>query len=146
MYPAEWGEQLGRDPSKKWELQIHCFKEFLLGRELGLVPSSRPHSLGYACTLYAPHFPCPKKVQSHRWGRRKKALLRRTSRICFADVDASKGVGQGPPSYGSGRYGLAFFGLRIPFCAADALWGGVTHTFGQISKYVGSLFLGLTEL
>ena len=30
-------------------------------------------------------------------------------------------------------------GPRIPFCAADALWGGVTHTFGQISKHVGNV-------
>ena len=33
---------------------------------------------------------------------------------------------------------LMLFGPRIPFCAADALWEGVTHTFGQISKHVGS--------
>ena len=34
-----------------------------------------------------------------------------------------------------------FFGPRIPsFCAADALWGGITHTLGQISKHVGSGF------
>ena len=32
-----------------------------------------------------------------------------------------------------------FFGLNFPFCAADALWGGVMHTFGQISKPVGSV-------
>ena len=29
------------------------------------------------------------------------------------------------------------FGPRIPFCAADALWGGVTHTSDQISKHCG---------
>ena len=28
---------------------------------------------------------------------------------------------------------------RIPFCAADALWGGVTHTFGQIAEHVDSV-------
>ena len=32
---------------------------------------------------------------------------------------------------------LVFFGPRIPFCSADSLWGGVTHTFGQVSKHVG---------
>ena len=40
---------------------------------------------------------------------------------------------------------LVFFGPRIPFCAADAQWGGVTHTFGQMSKHMGTA-LGLTEL
>ena len=40
---------------------------------------------------------------------------------------------------------LVLFGSRIPFCAADALWGGVTHTFGQISEH-GAVFLGLGEL
>ena len=43
---------------KIWELQIPCFKEFSCGgNTLGLVPSCRPHSLGYACTLYAPTSP-----------------------------------------------------------------------------------------
>ena len=43
---------------KKWELQIPCFEEFFWGgNTLGLVPSSRPRSLGYACTLYAPTSP-----------------------------------------------------------------------------------------
>ena len=28
----------------------------------------------------------------------------------------------------------------IPFCAADALWGSVAHTFGFISEHVGSGF------
>ena len=45
---------------KNWELQISCFKEFLGGENvLGLVPASLPHTLGYACTFYAPHFPSP---------------------------------------------------------------------------------------
>ena len=53
VYPTECGEQLERDPSKK--LQIPCFKEFFWGGNTsGLVPSCRPHSLGYAFTLYAP--------------------------------------------------------------------------------------------
>ena len=37
---------------------------------------------------------------------------------------------------------LVFFRPRIPFCAADALWGSVTHTFGQISKHVGVFLEG----
>ena len=40
---------------KIWELQIPCFEEFLGGENvLGLVPASLPHTLGYACTSYAP--------------------------------------------------------------------------------------------
>ena len=38
---------------------------------------------------------------------------------------------------------LAFFGPRILFCVAGPLWGGVTHTFGQMSKHVAP-FLGST--
>ena len=38
--------------------QILWFKEFFWRRNtLGLVPSSHPHSLGYACTLHAPTSP-----------------------------------------------------------------------------------------
>ena len=45
---------------KNWELQIPCFKDFFcVGNTLGLVPSCRPHSLGYACTFYAPTSPPP---------------------------------------------------------------------------------------
>ena len=38
---------------------------------------------------------------------------------------------------------LVFFGPGTPVCAADTLclWGGVSHTFGLVSKHVGS-FLG----
>ena len=56
VYPAECGEQLGRDPSKNGSSKSLVFKE-----SVGLVPSSHPHSLGYACTLCAPHFPSPKE-------------------------------------------------------------------------------------
>ena len=43
---------------KNWELQISCFEEFLGGENvLGLVPASLPHTLGYACTFYAPTSP-----------------------------------------------------------------------------------------
>ena len=46
---------------EKWGLQIHSFKEVFWGRNtLGLVPCGHPHSLGYACTLYAPTSPLPK--------------------------------------------------------------------------------------
>ena len=49
---------------QKWELQIPRFENlFGVGNTLGLVPSSLPHTLGYACTLYAPHFLFPK------WGK-----------------------------------------------------------------------------
>ena len=45
---------------KTWELQISCFEEFLGGENvLGLVPASLPHTLGYACTFYAPTSPPP---------------------------------------------------------------------------------------
>ena len=58
VYPAECSEQLGRDPSKNGRLQIPIFEEFFWGgNTLGLVPSSHSHSLGYACTLYAPTSP-----------------------------------------------------------------------------------------
>ena len=47
---------------KNRELQISCFEEFLDGGNvLGLVPASLPHTLGYACTFYAPTSPPPKK-------------------------------------------------------------------------------------
>ena len=43
---------------KIWELQISCFEEFSGGENvLGLVPASLPHTLGYACTFYAPTSP-----------------------------------------------------------------------------------------
>ena len=35
-----------------------------------------------------------------------------------------------------------FFRLGIPFRTGDALWGGITHTSGQVSKYVASVFVG----
>ena len=48
---------------KIWELQISCFEEFLGGENvLGLVPGSLPHTLGYACTFYAPTSPPPTSV------------------------------------------------------------------------------------
>ena len=57
---------------KTWELQIPCFEEFFWGgNTLGLVPGSLPHTLGYACTFYAPTSP-PPKIQSVR-GRNRTA-------------------------------------------------------------------------
>ena len=48
---------------KNWELQFPCFEEFFQGgNTLGLVPASHPHTLGYACTFYAPTSPLPKFV------------------------------------------------------------------------------------
>ena len=45
---------------KNWELQISSFEEFLGGENvLGRVPASLPHTLGYACTFYAPTSPPP---------------------------------------------------------------------------------------
>ena len=50
---------------KNWELQISCFEEFLGGENvLGLVPASLPHTLGYACTFYAPTSPPPRPLRS----------------------------------------------------------------------------------
>ena len=58
VYPTECGEQFGRDPSKHGSSKSFVL-ERLPGRRntLGLIPSSHPHSLGYACTLYAPTSP-----------------------------------------------------------------------------------------
>ena len=61
VYPAECGEQLGRDPSKIGSSKSQCFEEFFRGgNTLGFVPASLPHTLGYACTFLRPHFPSPK--------------------------------------------------------------------------------------
>ena len=47
---------------ENWELQIPCFEEFFWGgNTLGLVPASLLHTLGYACTFYAPTSPPPRK-------------------------------------------------------------------------------------
>ena len=54
VYPAECGEQLGRDPSKNGSSKSLVLKSSSGEGTLGFVPSSHPHSLGYACTLYAP--------------------------------------------------------------------------------------------
>ena len=60
VYSAECSEQLGRDPSKNGSSKSLVSKSFFCGgNTLGLVPSSHPHSLGYACTLYAPTSPLP---------------------------------------------------------------------------------------
>ena len=79
VYPAECGEQLGRDPSKIGSSKSLVLKSFSgEGNALGLVPSSHPHSLGYACTLYAPHFPFPNHrgpKKSQRFPRQEKAML-----------------------------------------------------------------------
>ena len=51
---------------KIWELQIACSEEFLGGENiLGLVPASLPHTLGHACTFYAPTSPPPTKTPRH---------------------------------------------------------------------------------
>ena len=61
VYPAECGEQLGTDPSKIGSSKSLVFKEFSWGENtLGLVPATLPHTLGYACTFYAPASPPPK--------------------------------------------------------------------------------------
>ena len=45
---------------QKLGLQTPCFEEFLGGGNvLGLVPAGLPHTLGYACTFYAPTSPPP---------------------------------------------------------------------------------------
>ena len=66
---ATWERSL-----KNWELQIPCFEEFCWRENtLGLVPACLPHTLGYACTFYAPTSPPPikahiKKIQPKRFG------------------------------------------------------------------------------
>ena len=58
---------------KNWELQIPCFEEFFWGgNTLGLVPASLPHTLGYACTFYAPTSPPPIGVS--RWSPFSKSI------------------------------------------------------------------------
>ena len=60
--PRSAANNLGEIP-KNWELQISCFEEFWGGENvLGLVPASLPHTLGYACTFYAPTSPPPKEL------------------------------------------------------------------------------------
>ena len=56
--PRSGANNLGEIP-QKMGAPNPLFKEFFFwgGNTLGLVPSSRPHSLGYACTLYAPTSP-----------------------------------------------------------------------------------------
>ena len=50
---------------KIWELQISCFEEFLGGENvLGLVPASLAHTVGYACTFYAPTSPPPTQTNT----------------------------------------------------------------------------------
>ena len=63
VYPAECGEQLGTDPSKIGSSKSLVLKSFFFwgGNTLGLIPASLPHTLGYACTFYAPTSPPPKK-------------------------------------------------------------------------------------
>ena len=60
---------------KNWELQIPCFEEFFWGgNTLGLVPASLPHTLGYACTFYAPTSPPPRKIRSKIRGKIRDEL------------------------------------------------------------------------
>ena len=60
-YPMECGEQLGRNPSRKRELQIPCFKEFFfLAREqFGTRPFLSPSLCGIRLYFVLPHFPSP---------------------------------------------------------------------------------------
>ena len=52
---AECGQQLGRDPSKKGELEIPCFEEFLWGgNTLGLIPGSFPNIVIFFSLTEAP--------------------------------------------------------------------------------------------
>ena len=58
--PQSAANSLGEIP-QNWELQIPCFEQFFWGANtFGLVPASLPHTLGYACTFYAPTSPPPK--------------------------------------------------------------------------------------
>ena len=78
VYPTECGEQLGRDPSKNGKSKSLVLKGFFWGgNTLGLVPSCRPHSLGYACTFYAPTSPPLKKSFCYIFRARPKSIFRR---------------------------------------------------------------------
>ena len=58
--PRSPANYLGEIP-QIWELQIPYFEEFFWGgNTLGLVPGSRPNTLGYACTFYVLTSPPPK--------------------------------------------------------------------------------------
>ena len=99
VYPTECGQQLGRDPSKKWELRIPCFElqRRAFSREGTLWDLSLLVFLTlYACALWAPTSLLPRNIP----------LRNGPLRVNFT--------------------------ARMPFCAADALWGGVTHAFGQV--------------
>ena len=62
VYPTECGQQVGRDSLKNGSSKSLVLKTlFIGGNTLGLVPSNLPHTLGYACTLYAPTSPHPNK-------------------------------------------------------------------------------------
>ena len=56
VYPAECGEQLGRDPSKIGSSESLVLRS-LCGERTHW--DSLPHTLGYACTSYAPTSPSP---------------------------------------------------------------------------------------
>ena len=58
--PRSAANNLGEIPQKNGSSKSPCFKEFFRGGTAeGLIPSRHPHSLGYACTLYAPTSPLP---------------------------------------------------------------------------------------
>ena len=62
VYPGEWGEQLGKDPSKIGSSKSLVLKRFSQGgNTLGLVPSSRPSLSGIRLYFVRPHFPSPKQ-------------------------------------------------------------------------------------
>ena len=52
--PQSAANNFGEVP-QKWELQIPCLRKFFWGATtLGLISACRPHTLRYACALYAP--------------------------------------------------------------------------------------------
>ena len=90
-----------------WELQISCFEEFLGGENvLGLVPVSLPHTLGYACTFYAPTSPPPThrtlslsvisvgyaEHGQHDWHRWRLGIIRAALSVRILDVLGGYGL------------------------------------------------------
>ena len=66
VYPAECGEQIGRDPSKIGSSKSLVLKSFSWERDtLGLVPASLPHTLGHAL-LFTPPLPLPQSNHTLR--------------------------------------------------------------------------------
>ena len=59
--PRSAANNLGKIPQKMGARNPFILKSLCWGgNTLGLVPANHPHSVGYACTLYAPTSPLPR--------------------------------------------------------------------------------------